>query len=501
MGFAGFDVPKIRTLGGDLKTLADGATKLHRDVGAVLTRAQGLMGGKPATTSPALQPLVGLVVMWPFGPNTLPGSLSHELHDMSDSIRRRCDQLDGCSALVDKGYVIDPAVAFGDEKAPDERKITDALSAIAELDGKDFGDDGNRDDLDEIKDELDGLTPAELDAFLAKVPAADLRRYGDLAKNADESGMWWWEEKNGIPDDRFRDHLSELLRKAGPSHWATLEAAFPGIQPGFDTTDAWIEGYNSQRMEGVKGMHYGMPTDPLFATPGTIDASGIAQGQFADCWYIASLTATAQANPKFITEGIKKNPNGTVDVRIWDKDGKLHWVTVTPDLPMDENGNVLSARGNGETWPAYYEKAFALMYGDDGGGTPDGHGGDKRFDRAEHGDYGATEWDNTDKAPPYVTGHDSKSLDNTFDAIKKSFESHHPVIVATPSDGELKNDNLDPTWQRGYVTRHVFYVKGFDSDGKMVLGNPWGPGNGELHVTPEEYKKYFNSPQELEGTG
>ncbi|GHE12131.1 C2 family cysteine protease [Streptomyces alanosinicus] len=503
MPFAGFDIPKIRSLGGDLKTLGDNAGKLHSDISVVLTQAQSLLGGKPATTSPALEPLVGNPFsFWPFGGSTLPGSLGRELHDMSDSITRRCNQLEKCNELLAKGYAIDPAVAFADENAPDEKKITTALADIAALDGKDFGDDGNRDDLDKVKDELNALTPAELDAFLDKVPAEDLRRYGDLAKKTDDSGMWWWESHDGIPDDQFRDHLSTLLKEAGPSHWPKLEAAFPGIQPGFDTTDAWLQGYNSQLNQGVNGMHYGMPTDPLFATPGKVDPSSISQGQFADCWYIASITATAQANPKFIAEGIKQNPNGTVDVRIWDKGGNQHWVTVTPDLPMDANGNLVSAHGQGETWPAYYEKAFALMYAGDKGGTPDNHVGDKLYDRAEKGDYGATEWDQTDKAPPYVTGHDSKSLDNNFDDIKRSFESHHPVILATPSSDELKSSGLDPNWQQGYVTRHVFYVKGFDSDGTMILGNPWGPPSGQdIRVSPADYQKYFNSPQELQGTG
>ncbi|MFE1293183.1 C2 family cysteine protease [Streptomyces sp. NPDC058731] len=499
MGFVGFDSAKIRSLGRDLKALGDNAGKLHSDLSDVLTEAQSLMGGKPATTSPALQPLVANpFTFWPFGGGSLPGSLGHELGEMSDSITRRCNQLDMCNELVAKGYDIDPALAFADEKAPDEKKITDALSAIAALDGKGFGDDGNRDDLDEVKDKLDGLTAAELDAFLAKVPAEDLRRYGDLAQKTDDSGMWWWESHDGIPAGQFRDHLSHLLQEAGPSHWAKLQAAFPGIQPGFDTTDAWLQGYNSQLGQGVKGMHYGMPGDPLFATPGKVDASSISQGQFADCWYIASLTATAQADPKFIQEGIKQNPNGTVNVRIWDKDGNQHWVTVTPDLPMDENGNLVSAHGSGETWPAYYEKAFALMYGGDTGGTPDNHEGDKLYDRAEQGDYGATEWDNTDKAPPYVTGHDSKSIDNNLGAIKKSFESHHPVIVAT---GSVDQNDVPPEWKGSFVSRHVFYVKGFTADGKVILGNPWGGGAPDVEATPEQYEKYFNSPQELQVSG
>ncbi|MFJ3235143.1 C2 family cysteine protease [Streptomyces sp. NPDC086787] len=497
MPFAGFDIPKIRSLGTSLKTLGDNAGKLHSDVSAVLTQAQSLMGGKPATTSRDLEPLVGNPFsFWPFGFNNLPGSLNGELGDMSDSMARRCSQLEKCNELLAKGYAIDPALAFADEKAPDEKKINDALDALAALDGKDFGDDGNRDDLDEVKDKLNGLTAAELDAFLAKAKPEDLRRYGDLARKTDDSGMWWWESHDGIPDSAFRDHLSGLLKKAGPSHWAKLEAAFPGIQPGFDTTDVWLDKQNSQRGQTVQGVQYGTPTDPLFAKPGQVDASSISQGQFADCWYIASLTATAQADPQFIAEGLKQNANGTVDVRIWDKDGNKHWVTVTPDLPMDSNGHLISAHGNAETWPAYYEKAFALMYGGDEGGAPDGRDGDKRYDHADFGNYGATEWDMTDKAPPYVTGENSKSIDNNVDSIKKSFDAHHPVIVASNSD----SSNLPSDWQKNgaYVTRHVYYVKGFNANGDVILGNPWGGGSPDVVATREQYEKFFNTPQELQ---
>ncbi|MEU8590988.1 C2 family cysteine protease [Streptomyces sp. NPDC048664] len=496
MPFAGFDIPKIRGLGSDVKALGDRAGALHNDISGVLFQAQALLGGKPATTSPALQPLVRPPVFWVglFGGAQLPGALGRELHDMSDSITRRCNQLEKCSALLDKGYAIDPAVVFADEKAPDQQKIDGALSAVAALNGKGFGEDGNRDDLEKVKQQLDGLTAAELDAFLAKVPPEDLKRYGDLAGKTDDSGMWWWESHDGIPDNEFRDHLSGLLRKAGPAHWGVLESAFPGIQPGFDTTDVYLDGANSQRGVNTSGITYQTPTLPLFAHPGKVDASTISQGQFADCWYIASLTATAQANPQFIAEGIKKNANGTVDVRIWDKDGTKHWVTVTPDLPTDANGNPVSAHGNGETWPAYYEKAFALTYGGDQGGT-NGHDGDPRYDKAEKGDYGATEWDQTDKAPPYVTGHDSSSIDNNLDAIRKSFESHHPVIVATGTEQPPQNGPSDLS--QGFVTRHVYYVKGFTSDGRIRLGNPWGSGNPDVLATPEEYEKYFNSPQQL----
>ncbi|WP_435124836.1 C2 family cysteine protease [Actinacidiphila sp. bgisy144] len=498
MEFAGFDTDKIATLAGDLQKASEGAGGLHRRTAALLTRADELLDGStPVTTSSLLQPLVGDLMGGIFFGNyrCLPGTLVRELDSTQASMKRRNAQLTGVKALVDGGYHIDPSLYFDDETAPDQKKINAAMSDLAKLNGKDAGDTAGRSDLERIKGDLDGLTPAELDAFLDKVPAGDLAHFNTVAAHTGSSGIWPFDHDNGLPAGEYRDLTSSLLAKAGPTHWPKIEAAFP-VQPGFDTTDAWLEGQNSQRGEGVPDMHYGMPTDPLFKNPGTVDASGVSQGQIADCWYMASLEATAQADPKFIADGIKQNPNGTVNVRIWDKSGKMHWVTVTPDIPMDGNDVPVSAYGTGESWPAYYEKAFALMYAGDKGGAPDGHEDDPLYDRTEQGDYGATEWDETDKAPPYVTGDKSKSIDGGFDGVKKAYQSSHPVIVATPSDADLKSKGLDPHWNDKYVTRHVFYVKGFDGDGNMILGNPWGPDR-DITVTPQQYHDYFTAPQRL----
>jgi hypothetical protein len=97
-----------------------------------------------------------------------------------------------------------------------------------------------------------------------------------------------------------------------------------------------------------------------------------------------------------------------------------------------------------------------------------------------------------------VTGHDSKSIENNVDSIRKSFESHHPVIVAT---GSIDPKDVPNEWKSSFVSRHVFYVKGFTPGGKVILGNPWGGGAPDVEATPEQYEKYFNSPQELQVAG
>ncbi|MFJ6798659.1 C2 family cysteine protease [Streptomyces sp. NPDC091268] len=499
--FRGFDTAEIRALASSLRKLGTDARGMHRDLAGVLTEAAQLLNGKPATTDPLLQPLVGQLFVMPSffgGPSSMPGTLDSELGDMAGSMERRSKQLDECKILIEHGYAVDNALLFADEVAPNEKHISDALKKLHELDGKDFGTNGNRDDLEKVKSMLEGMTAAEIDAFFDRVPEADLKRYNDLMNDTGDSGWKWWDE-NGLPAGERRDHLSMILGKLGPAHWAKAQAAFPGMQPGFDTTDAFLNGKNSQNGAEAKGMHWGIPSEPLFA-PGTdgkeITAADIKQGRFADCWYIASLTSTAQVNPQFIRDGIVQNPNGTINVRIWDEDGNKRWVTVTPDLPLDKNGDIMGASANGSSWPAYYEKAFALAYGDDKGGAPDGKAGDKKYDRAERGNYGAVEWDNTDKAPPYVTGKDSDSIDNNVPSLRKSFESGHPVIVATGSGDDVQKKG-DGIWKDTFHTRHVYYVKGFQGD-NIVLGNPWGPPNKDIVATPEQYKEFFSDPQALE---
>ena len=56
---------------------------------------------------------------------------------------------------------------------------------------------------------------------------------------------------------------------------------------------------------------------------------------------------------------------------------------------------------------------------------------------------------------------------------------------------------------------HAYAVKGFDDQGRIVLSNPWGPQGGwikgtyypgELHLTEDEFKKWFNTSTRVPGT-
>ncbi|GAA1636375.1 hypothetical protein GCM10009744_26800 [Kribbella alba] len=495
MTYAGFDLPRVRKLAGELRTMARTSPQLHGDVRKVLQEAENHLNGKPATTSQRL----ALVNVSVFGMAlSPPGNLAGSLGDMAGSIDRRATHLEKCSALMDecKGTV-DPALVFNDEPPPDLEKIRKALEALRAMRTKDTGMNGNRDDLRAVVGTLKGLTGAELDLLLDQASPEDLASLRNQMASSHGGGIWPFAD-NGLPVGERVDFASALLAKTGPENMGKFQTAFPWLQPGFDSTDVYLDKFNDQTGKSTNGMHYGTPSDPLFT--GKPLAEDIYQGQLGDCWFIASMTATAQTNPDFLRQGIRENPNGTLSVRIWDKDGNQRWVTMNRELPLDQNGSPVGAHGDGSTWAAYYEKAFAIVYEGDGGGAPDGKGGDPRYDKAEQGSYGALEWDYNEKAPPYLTGHKSEGIGTDYDDVKKSFDGGHPVIVASNSDKNNVPDKWTQQQKDAYVSRHVYYVKSISGD-KVVLGNPWGPDSATVTVTKDEFKKLFQDAQELQVGG
>ena len=493
MSYVGFKIPQVRELAGHLRSASSGTTQLHRDIRQVLDAATDSLAGKPATSSPGLSLVQANIFGIALSP---PGSLGSPLHDMAGSIDRRVAHLEKCSQLLkDCKGTVDPALVFADEPPPDPQKASKALEALREMNTKDAGTNGNRDDLRATVKVLEGLTGAELDLLLDQATPEELAKLRGLMTSTGDSG-WTPFDANGLPVGERVQFASGLLAKVAPSQMNKVQTAFPWLQPGFESTDVYLDKFNAQTGKATNGMHYGTPTDPLFTNKKL--SEDIYQGQFGDCWFIASMTATAQKNPEFLREGIKENPNGTISVRIWDKDGNQRWVTMNKELPLDGNGEPVGARGDGSTWPAYYEKAFAIVYEGDDGGAPDGKEDDPRYDRTEQGTYGALEWDFNEQAPPYLTGNESDGIDTEYDDVKESFDSGHPVIVSTGSGRDDVPDNWSQQQKDAYVNRHVYYVKEFTPDGKIILGNPWGPDSATVTVTKDEFEDLFDSAQQIQ---
>lgn len=313
-------------------------------------------------------------------------------------------------------------------------RAQDAIDVV--LDGPGFWDaDGNREDLLTAKQRIADLTPAEAEALVRRLSPEDLAKLGAIMNN--ESGHLW--VHNGRDPFGRSDVTRGLLAKLTPESAAKLQTAMPWSQPGFATTDLGLDGQQSQVGERQDGLHYG-PAPGQLGT-GSLNAQDVNQGSFGDCWAIAAVTATAQADPDFVASNITTNPNGTVNVRLFDPDGNPRVVTVTPDLPLNGDGNVVGAHGtDGQTWPAYYEKAFAVVYGEDQGGAPEGKSGEP-YDVKEQGTYGAVEWDYNDKAPSYVTGSEPTSVSG-YDGAVEAVNDKSEVIVSTPADAGRRTPGL-----------------------------------------------------------
>ncbi|WKX70244.1 C2 family cysteine protease [Streptomyces sp. XD-27] len=381
-------------------------------------------------------------------------------------------------------------MVFLDEKAPDGKKIDEALKELKGLEGDDFGLNGNRDELEKVAKKLDGLTGAELDAVISKADAKDLAHYDKLAKNTEGS---WLLSENGLEKDDRSTTYGRWLSRISPHNFDKFTKAFPGVQPTFTNSNPYKRHGNDQNGQTNSGIHWQNPSDPLFN--GEPSADDINQNQFGDCWYVASLAAVAQKDPQFIKEGIKENANGTVSVRIWDEDGNHRWVTMTPDLPTDTNGDPIGTYGNGSTWSAYYEKAFALSYTDEKGETG----------------YGGIEGDDPKESAPYLTGNEGDDItknggflwleekeDKNLESLKEAFDAGHPVTVSTPDDESLEKD-VPKEWGRSYSSNHAYYVRGFTDDGKIILGNPWGVSDYKpIEVSQEQFNKYFGWPEKYD---
>ncbi|MEU8585669.1 C2 family cysteine protease [Streptomyces sp. NPDC048664] len=489
--FRGFDTDGVDALAKDLDALARNSGSLHTQLATLMTAVQqNLPPGQRASYDPDLQNLVGDLIPMPFfGHRQLPGSLGGELGDMQASMKRRLAQLKGAKDLADHGYPVGDDTVFLDEKAPDAKRIQDAYDDLHGLGSAHFGITGNQEELQRVSKELDGLTAAELDSVVAKASPQDLADYnrliGDTGGGLGVFGFGLY----GLPADRCRDTVALMLSKVSQDNMAKFTTAFPQVQPDFTNSNAYLNHGNDQNGQTNDGIRWATPTNPLFDDGVSVD--DVNQRQFGDCWYMASLAGLAQKDPQFVQDGIRQNPNGTVSVRVWNQGGDYHWVTMTAELPSDRNGTPLSAYGNGETWPAYYEKAFALSYTDE-----DGNKG-----------YGGIEGDDPKRSAPYLTGHGGEDLetggflgigkheDMNIDTLRKKFDSGQVITVSSPDDEDL-DKNHPASFGGSYVTNHAYYVRGFTGDGKIILGNPWGKKSAPpIEVSQEDFDKYFHNPE------
>lgn len=202
------------------------------------------------------------------------------------------------------------------------------------------------------------------------------------------------------------------------------------------------------------------------------------QDRYGDCTTLSTLISLAHADPSFIREHMKWDPDThTYEVTLYDDDGNPVTVNVDPDeIPAD--GSDMEATGK-PNWISIYEQAI----------------------QQQHGDIKNGQWE--DVPIRRITGQDvpvgpPPSVDDIRDGMN---QDPPPVMTADTVHGSGQPDDVDPS--KRVVPNHTYAVRGVDDDGNVILQNPWGPDGGwgadgkyypgEVRLTPEEYEKWFGN--------
>ena len=124
------------------------------------------------------------------------------------------------------------------------------------------------------------------------------------------------------------------------------------------------------------GVYTSFTNDPLFSDSGPQETD-VYQGQLNDCYFLADLAATAQADPNRIRQSIVNLGDGTYAIEFTDGSGNPEYVRMDGDLPAINGQPVYAGLGaQNSLWVALMEKAYAVVrdgsntYDSIGTGTP-----------------------------------------------------------------------------------------------------------------------------------
>jgi hypothetical protein len=228
-----------------------------------------------------------------------------------------------------------------------------------------------------------------------------------------------------------------------------------------------------------------------------IDASDIQQGALGDCYFLASLSALAKANPELLRDMIRESGDGTYTVTFHQRrlpfeagSGEFRAVEiqVSGELPMLNGSPAYSrpvdANGpNQELWVAILEKAYATY----------------------RGGYGLSVGGWPANAMETLTGVSSTSQDPhkvSLEHLRDRLKTGHAVAATTLIDLRVDATDLpdrtdsNPLFQSGRLApSHVYTVVGVDvENGTVTLRNPWGDALGrsaEVVLSYAEFQEAF----------
>ncbi|MFK0292533.1 C2 family cysteine protease [Streptomyces sp. NPDC090442] len=300
------------------------------------------------------------------------------------------------------------------------------------------------------------LPPTELDLVIRRFGTQGLDRWDSLAHVEDEHGRPAYDWR------RQQELFTWLLRSVSPYAAMLIGAGMPCSQPvydaGCDCADhGWVlpEGPFAQ----VDGAYVTENWQWVSAATEAMSWQDMDQGRFGTCWLLTSMQGVLQANPQYAPRHLCLEANGTVTVTLYDQ-GNPVALTVVPDLPYG-HGGLWGAKGHtadaryAETWPGYFEKAAAQLFGN----YPDvAQGGP------------------VDVALATLTGRQVQRLDLASPWLAREMadrKARGQALVAatygTSDRDEIAGGRL--------AANHAYFIKDVDpTRGRICLGNPWGDG-------------------------
>lgn len=240
------------------------------------------------------------------------------------------------------------------------------------------------------------------------------------------------------------------------------------------------------------------PAAPKFSDknlygPSGPSANDIKQDAFGDCYFVATLGAVAQQNPKIIRDAIYYEPNSQqFRVRLYDLKGQVKYIWVTQAELQDnvnrQGGSYVDNTGKYErTWPAVIETAYAKLF-DSNPKDGLGEGYQKIISGGWPSDAMMAIIGN---AGTQVTYHYYLLL-GTYGSVAllgakvaTSLQQHKSVTLWSVPEVDSRS-----LWQRlsgapipqdGLVDNHVYTVVSMAQNGtdwKVTVRNPWGTNMG-----------------------
>jgi len=244
---------------------------------------------------------------------------------------------------------------------------------------------------------------------------------------------------------------------------------------------------------------YGKNKSGDIATKGSGDIyafspNDVNQGSLGNCYFLASLIATASQNPKYLENMITKSSDDSYNIALYAKvDGKFkkQVVNVTASFPSYSKGEGNEAyarggdknsKGNTELWVKLIEKAFAKLR--------------KNYDEIEGGyNYDALQ---------VIMGLNAKynelskiPNEKLVEKITDSFKANQPVTTATKGKSffeSLQKYDQELADKNHIVSGHAYAII-FISSSTITLRNPHGSAVDipQPTLSLKEYRTFFSS--------